>query len=60
MLPVLLFPQFDPVLIRLGPLAIRWYALAYIASLVIGWRLVRRLAAARAGGGATVRRWTIS
>ena len=40
----LLFPDFDPVLVRLGPLAIRWYALAYITSLVLGWRLVRRLA----------------
>ncbi len=45
MIPVLLFPQFDPVLLHVGPLSIRWYALAYIASLVIGWRLVRRLAA---------------
>jgi phosphatidylglycerol:prolipoprotein diacylglycerol transferase len=44
-IPVLLFPQFDPVLLHIGPLSIRWYALAYIASLVIGWRLVRRLAA---------------
>ncbi len=44
MIPVLLFPQFDPVLVRFGPLAIRWYALAYITSLVIGWRLVRRFA----------------
>jgi phosphatidylglycerol:prolipoprotein diacylglycerol transferase len=44
-IPVLLFPQFDPVLLHVGPLSIRWYALAYIASLVIGWRLVRRLAA---------------
>jgi phosphatidylglycerol:prolipoprotein diacylglycerol transferase len=43
MLPVLMFPQFDPVLVHIGPLAIRWYALAYIASLVLGWRLVRRL-----------------
>jgi phosphatidylglycerol:prolipoprotein diacylglycerol transferase len=43
MIPVLLFPQFDPVIVQLGPLSIRWYALAYIASLVIGWRLVRRL-----------------
>ncbi|HEY0425426.1 MAG TPA: prolipoprotein diacylglyceryl transferase [Rhodopila sp.] len=42
MMTVLLFPQFDPVLVQLGPLSIRWYALAYIASLVIGWRLVRR------------------
>jgi phosphatidylglycerol:prolipoprotein diacylglycerol transferase len=43
MLPVLLFPQFDPVLVHLGPLAIRWYALAYIAGLVLGWRAVRYL-----------------
>ena len=43
MIPVLLFPQFDPVLIQVGPLAIRWYALAYIVGLVVGWRLLRRL-----------------
>jgi len=43
MLPVLLFPQFDPVLVRLGPLAIRWYALAYIGGLLIGMWLVRKL-----------------
>lgn len=44
MIPVLLFPQFDPVLMQVGPFSIRWYALAYITSLVVGWRLVRRLA----------------
>jgi phosphatidylglycerol---prolipoprotein diacylglyceryl transferase len=43
MIPVLLFPQFDPVIVQVGPLAIRWYALAYIAGLLIGWRLLRRL-----------------
>jgi len=37
------FPTIDPVLIELGPLAIRWYALAYIAGLVLGWRYLRRL-----------------
>src|SRR5580693_2813128 len=42
MIPVLLFPQIDPVIVQLGPLSIRWYALAYITALVIGWRLVRR------------------
>jgi phosphatidylglycerol:prolipoprotein diacylglycerol transferase len=42
MLPVLMFPQFDPVLISIGPLSIRYYALAYITALVLGWRLVRR------------------
>jgi len=43
MIPVLLFPQFDPNIVQVGPFAIRWYALAYIAGLVIGWRLLRRL-----------------
>ncbi|HYZ63388.1 MAG TPA: prolipoprotein diacylglyceryl transferase [Acetobacteraceae bacterium] len=37
------WPNFDPVLVQVGPLAIRWYALAYIGSLVIGWRIMRRL-----------------
>ncbi len=41
MFPVLMFPQFDPVVVALGPFAIRWYALAYITALVLGWRLVR-------------------
>ena len=34
----LAFPNIDPVLIQLGPFAIRWYALAYIAGIVVGWR----------------------
>ena len=37
------YPHFDPVLLQLGPLGIRWYALAYIGSLLLGWRIVRRL-----------------
>jgi len=31
------FPQIDPVLVHLGPLAIRWYALAYIVGIVLAW-----------------------
>jgi phosphatidylglycerol:prolipoprotein diacylglycerol transferase len=37
------FPAIDPVLVEIGPFAIRWYALAYIAGIVLGWQLVRRL-----------------
>jgi phosphatidylglycerol:prolipoprotein diacylglycerol transferase len=37
----LAFPDIDPVAFRLGPLAIRWYALAYLAALTSGWRYVR-------------------
>lgn len=33
----MIFPEFDPVLIHLGPLPIRWYALAYVAGIVLGW-----------------------
>jgi phosphatidylglycerol---prolipoprotein diacylglyceryl transferase len=32
------FPNFDPVAIAIGPFAIRWYALAYIVGLLLGWR----------------------
>jgi phosphatidylglycerol:prolipoprotein diacylglycerol transferase len=32
------FPAINPVAVALGPFAIRWYALAYIAGLLIGWR----------------------
>jgi phosphatidylglycerol---prolipoprotein diacylglyceryl transferase len=32
------FPAIDPVAISLGPIAVRWYALAYIVGLLIGWR----------------------
>ncbi|HVV93904.1 MAG TPA: prolipoprotein diacylglyceryl transferase [Hyphomicrobiales bacterium] len=41
-LPVIAFPMIDPVALQLGPLAIRWYALAYIAGLLIGWWVTRR------------------
>ena len=37
------FPAIDPVAVEIGPFAIRWYALAYIAGLLLGWRLLRRL-----------------
>jgi phosphatidylglycerol---prolipoprotein diacylglyceryl transferase len=40
---VLPFPAINPVLVQWGPLAIRWYALAYIGGLVIGWWLIRRI-----------------
>jgi phosphatidylglycerol---prolipoprotein diacylglyceryl transferase len=42
---VLPFPAIDPVLVSIGPLAIRWYALAYIAGILLGWFYARRLIA---------------
>ncbi len=41
----LMWPHFSPVLVRIGPFAIHYYALAYIVGLLIGWRVVRRIAA---------------
>jgi phosphatidylglycerol:prolipoprotein diacylglycerol transferase len=40
----LAFPPLDPVAFALGPLAIRWYALAYLAGFIIGWRVCLWLA----------------
>ena len=35
------YPVIDPVLVNIGPLPVRWYALAYIAGLVLGWFYAR-------------------
>lgn len=40
------FPEIDPVLIQIGPFAIRWYALSFIAGLILGWRYIVALAEA--------------
>ena len=42
-LAALPFPAIDPVAICLGPLAVRWYALAYLAGILLGWWLLKRL-----------------
>ena len=39
-----IFPEFDPVALSLGPIMIRWYALAYIAGILLGWRYMLHLA----------------
>ena len=39
------FPSIDPVLIKIGPLPIRWYSLAYIAGIAGGWWYLTRLIA---------------
>ncbi len=39
----LTFPAFDPVLVSIGPFAIRWYALAYIFGILLGWLYARAL-----------------
>jgi phosphatidylglycerol:prolipoprotein diacylglycerol transferase len=31
------FPDLDPVIFQIGPFALRWYALAYVAGIALGW-----------------------
>src|SRR4029078_8095846 len=40
---VIPYPAFDPVLVHLGPFAVRWYALAYIVGILLGWGYARIL-----------------
>ena len=37
------FPAIHPVLISIGPIDIRWYALAYIVGILLGWLYARAL-----------------
>jgi len=42
-LAVLNFPNIDPVIFAIGPFAVRWYALAYIAGLLFAQWYMKRL-----------------
>jgi len=43
--PIIPFPAIDPVLISVGPFAVRWYALAYIVGIIGGWFYARAIIA---------------
>lgn len=51
---MLIHPQFDPIALALGPLAIRWYGLMYLAAFIQFWWLGRRRILARPASGWTV------
>ena len=36
------FPDISPIMFSIGPLAIRWYSMAYLVGIVVGWMLVNR------------------
>jgi phosphatidylglycerol:prolipoprotein diacylglycerol transferase len=44
-LAALPFPNIDPVIVRIGPLAVHWYGLAYIVGILFAWWYGRRLVA---------------
>lgn len=33
----MIFPNIDPIALQLGPLTIRWYALSYVAGIILGY-----------------------
>jgi len=37
------FPQIDPVIFQIGPLAVRWYGLMYLLGFVAAYMLIRHL-----------------
>jgi phosphatidylglycerol---prolipoprotein diacylglyceryl transferase len=51
-LPVIPYPAINPILISIGPFAVRWYALAYIVGIIAGWFYARAIIASeRLWGG---------
>ena len=36
------FPAVSPVIFTIGPLAVRWYSMAYLFGILIGWFLLTR------------------
>ncbi|MDI9846787.1 prolipoprotein diacylglyceryl transferase [Rhodoblastus sp. 17X3] len=49
------YPVIDPVMVNLGPLPVRWYAMGYIVSLLAGWFIATRLARSEALWGGVPR-----
>jgi phosphatidylglycerol---prolipoprotein diacylglyceryl transferase len=46
-LPILTYPEINPVLISIGPFSVRWYALAYIVGILAGWYYARIIIASK-------------
>lgn len=45
LLAIMPYPEIDPVAFSIGPVAVRWYGIAYVAGILIAWLLAERLAA---------------
>lgn len=43
----LAFPDIPPVLFSIGPIALRWYALSYLAGILLGWLIMHRITRAK-------------
>ena len=47
-------PAFDIAGLTLGPFSLRWYSLAYIGGILLGWLLLRRMLSRRSAAPMTV------
>ncbi len=36
------FPNISPIIFSVGPVAIRWYSMAYLVGIILGWVLINR------------------
>ena len=36
------FPEISPIMFTVGPLAVRWYSMAYLFGILIGWFWLKR------------------
>ena len=43
LLSLMAFPDIDPVIFAIGPVQVRWYGLAYVIGILLGWRYARKL-----------------
>ena len=41
--PAIVFPAIDPVIVSIGSVDIRWYALSYVAGIMLGWWFLGKL-----------------
>ena len=46
----IVYPAIDPIAIEIGPIAIRWYSLAYVVGILLSWRYMIRLIRRSPGG----------
>jgi phosphatidylglycerol:prolipoprotein diacylglycerol transferase len=40
---MLTYPEIDPIIFSIGPVAVRWYGLMYVIAFLFAWWLARRL-----------------
>lgn len=50
---MLLFPQFNPVALQIGPVAIHWYGLAYVTAFLLGLSYAKYIVRKHPAGGIT-------